>query len=116
MKAWGAWAAVWSRFTEAPERYPQLPALLRGARATSFMSVFADDEAWPQDNETGETMLRGGLVAAASADDPQGARRAGPAQRLVPRGVQHFKGVRVPRHGKNDVRTADPQRSPSRGV
>lgn len=59
----GAWEAVWSRFTEAPERYPHLPALLRSARSQSYLFIFADDEAWPQDNEAGETTLRGALAA-----------------------------------------------------
>ena len=59
----GAWLSVWNRFTEAPARYPALPALLRQARPSKTDDLFFDLSSWPQDNEEAETALRDDLAA-----------------------------------------------------
>lgn len=56
----GAWAHVWKRFAEAPERYPGIPDRLRLAKPAVLS--FEPDEAWPQDNEAAEDQLRNVLV------------------------------------------------------
>jgi hypothetical protein len=54
------WNDVWSRFREAPQRYPRLPDLLQ--RASSGQgSLFAASERSPADNERAEGELRGAL-------------------------------------------------------
>ncbi|MBM3127990.1 MAG: BREX-1 system phosphatase PglZ type B [Chloroflexi bacterium] len=53
----GAWARVWQRFAEAPQAYPNLPALLRNARPQISMFDELMPE-WPQDNERAEEQLR----------------------------------------------------------
>lgn len=54
----GEWPVVWQRFLEAPEAYPQLPALLAQARPVQ-LSLFAEPlPYWPQDTQTAENKLR----------------------------------------------------------
>lgn len=74
----GRWRKVWSRFREAPERYPNLPTRLRAAAealasATGQGSfAFDDRDAWPQANESEEADLEAqlrNLVDRASADE-----------------------------------------------
>ncbi len=102
----GAWELVWSRFAEAPRKYPHLPDLLRRAKPPQG-NLFDRSPRWPQDNEEGELSLRQALLelakkpeaearAALAALEPQhGARRdwvwadlaqAPLAQALVPLG------------------------------
>lgn len=54
----GAWEAVWTRFAEAPQRYPNLPDLLRRARPANPDGLLHVPASWPQDNEAEETLLR----------------------------------------------------------
>ena len=56
------WELVWSRFTEAPGNYLQLPDLLRRARPKKDAGMFARQDSWPQDNDAAEAVLRGRLV------------------------------------------------------
>ncbi len=67
----GAWAEVWNRFAEIPERYPGIPERLRQAKPLDLLTV--DQNAWPQDNEAGEAQLRG-LLLDFAALTPEGAR------------------------------------------
>jgi hypothetical protein len=59
----GAWQSVWNRFAEAPQRYPNLPDLLRRARPVTPDALFHDPSSWPQDNEAQERALRARLIA-----------------------------------------------------
>jgi len=52
------WDLVWTRFEEAPEAYPNLPALLRQAKPKAEDSLFFKHECWPQCNERAEAELR----------------------------------------------------------
>ena len=60
----GAWKEVWSRFAEAPARYPGLPELLRRARPAQPDDLFLKSASpvWPQDNEALELELRNALA------------------------------------------------------
>ncbi len=67
----GAWSMVWQRFKDAPLNYPHIPALLRQAKPQltklpqRTQLTFFDDtvvEAWPQDNEHREGVLRQALL------------------------------------------------------
>ena len=62
---------VWQRFKDAPQNYPHIPALLRQAKPQltklpqRTQLTFFDDtvvEAWPQDNEHREGVLRQALL------------------------------------------------------
>jgi hypothetical protein len=68
----GAWAEVWRRFADMPERYPGIPQLLRQARPLELFTEHA--EAWPQDNEAAEDQLRTLLLDFAVLT-PEGARK-----------------------------------------
>lgn len=67
----GAWAEVWRRFEQDPERYSGIEERLRKGRPTVQLSMLADPSAapgaWPQDNEEAEQTLRGSLAQLASA-------------------------------------------------
>ena len=56
----GAWAHVWKRFAETPERYPGITDQLRKARPTEQLALgdSPHSDVWPQDNETAEVLLR----------------------------------------------------------
>ena len=54
----GIWQTVWHRFAEAPQRYPNLPDLLRRARPATTDTLFHEPSSWPQDNEAQEAALR----------------------------------------------------------
>jgi hypothetical protein len=55
----GPWQIVWQRFCEAPTGYPNIPALLRKARASIRPTLFERLQPyWPQDNEAAEAVLR----------------------------------------------------------
>jgi hypothetical protein len=62
----GQWPKVWQRFKEAPNRYPQIPDLLRQAKQPKNPDLFSNEniveEFWPQDNEFGEKQLRSQLT------------------------------------------------------
>ena len=55
----GPWDAVWRRFEEAPNIYPDLPALLGRAMPDWFAPPRSS---WPQCNEADETTLRDALL------------------------------------------------------
>jgi hypothetical protein len=58
---YGPWARVWTRFEEAPDAYPTLPALLDRARPPrGFFDPPA--ETWPEDNRIAEEQLREALA------------------------------------------------------
>lgn len=61
----GAWAEVWRRFGQDPERYRGIEDLLRKARPEQLFT--GPDGAWPQDNEAAEDNLRGALGDLAEA-------------------------------------------------
>jgi hypothetical protein len=55
----GAWAKVWERFAEAPEKYPGVPERLRAAKPQVLMPEHPDS--WPQVNEDAEADVRRAL-------------------------------------------------------
>lgn len=65
----GAWQPVWSRYCEAPKRYPKIPALIR--KTPLPMELYKDG--WPQWNESEENSLRDELSEAKELP-PQQAR------------------------------------------
>ncbi|MEJ7711054.1 MAG: hypothetical protein WKF84_14615 [Pyrinomonadaceae bacterium] len=77
----GAWSDVWTRFAEAPRRYPKLPALLRRANpkpAASVSELFvshAPNPRFPHDNEALENELRDALRALSTLTPAAAARR-----------------------------------------
>jgi len=72
----GEWDVVWQRFTDAPRRFPGIPAALDQARPQS--TLLADDgphpESWPSWNREQEDLLRTALSALADLPDEQAAR------------------------------------------
>ena len=56
----GPWGAVWKRFCEAPQRYPNIPDTLRKCQMPSFdlLSDISTKGAWPQWNDSEEDALR----------------------------------------------------------
>lgn len=67
----GAWANVWKRFAETPDRYPGVVDQLRKSRPAELLVENA--QSWPQDNEMGEDQLRNRLRDFESLT-PEGAR------------------------------------------
>lgn len=68
----GAWAQVWKRYADSPERHPGVADQLRKARPEE---LFLDHrEVWPQDNEMAEDQLRN-LLRDFEALTPEGARK-----------------------------------------
>lgn len=60
---YGAWAAVWERYEEAPTAYPNLADLLRQAQPQQ-LSLFGEPQhTWPGYNEQQENALRTELLA-----------------------------------------------------
>ena len=57
----GAWAAVWERFAEAPDRYGDIAGLLRRSRPSGGLRF--DRERWPDLNEEDEAAVRRALGA-----------------------------------------------------
>lgn len=55
----GAWAHVWKRFAETPERYSGIVGQLRKARPDEL--IVENLDVWPQDNEMAEDQLRSRL-------------------------------------------------------
>ena len=67
-KRQGKWSDVWSRYCEAPDRWPNVEHQLRAAGPVQRALFDAKlDEAWPQDNEIAEAMLRDALNDLANA-------------------------------------------------
>lgn len=65
----GPWQAVWERYCEAPNRYPNIPTQIRNCQPPLF-DLFADEKVaggWPQWNEDEEEKLHSGLMALAEA-------------------------------------------------
>lgn len=67
----GQWGAVWERFCEAPQRYPNIPDTLRKCQLPSFdlLSDVSTKGAWPQWNDAEEDTLRQKLLALETATD-----------------------------------------------
>ena len=79
----GAWARVWQRYLEAPDRYPGIADRLRQARPPQTGDLFGRESAWPQDNEALEEDLRASLAKL------DGARPDRAAQQIVDLEEQH---------------------------
>ncbi len=60
---YGAWAAVWERYEEAPIAYPNLPGLLRQAQPQQLGFFGEPQPTWPGYNEQQEDALRAELLA-----------------------------------------------------
>ena len=69
----GQWGAVWERFCEAPQRYPNIPDTLRKCQMPSFdlLSDISTRGAWPQWNDVEEDSLRQKLSALGASTDAQ---------------------------------------------
>jgi hypothetical protein len=53
------WDALWERYAESAEIYPNIPDILRRAKP---MRLLFDREAWPDENENDENSLRRGFL------------------------------------------------------
>lgn len=64
----GAWGAVWNRFCEAPNRYPNIPFQIRKCQtpSNSFPTEHIFD-GWPQWNDTQEKQLANDLITLAKS-------------------------------------------------
>lgn len=73
----GAWRAVWARYSEAPQRYPRLPALLRRCTPPpiQLFSSAATHGGWPQWNAAREDDLRHALITLAQLPPHQARAR-----------------------------------------
>ena len=73
----GQWGAVWERFCEAPQRYPNIPDTLRKCQMPSFdlLSDVSTKGTWPQWNDAEEDALREKLLELKTATET-GARSA----------------------------------------
>lgn len=60
---YGAWAAVWERYEEAPAAYPNLPGLLRQAQPQQLALFGEPLPTWPSYNDQQEDALRSELLA-----------------------------------------------------
>jgi hypothetical protein len=68
-QAGGAWAAVWSRFSHAPHRYPGTLQLLRAVVPPAGEGLFKPrEEGYPKLNSDAESSLRAELSEAAKKD------------------------------------------------
>jgi hypothetical protein len=56
----GAWKKVWDRFVDAPERYPNIPNLLRQAEPATLLDEHPDS--WPGFNDRAEESVREALL------------------------------------------------------
>ncbi len=73
----GPWKSVWERYCEAPQRYPQIPTLIKKCKKPDF-DLFADEtttSGWPQWNEGQEAQLRKGLMELASLPEHEARKR-----------------------------------------
>ena len=65
----GSWHAIWERYCEAPERYPNIPVQIRKCQPPLF-DLFADEQVvggWPQWNDGQENSLHDDLMFLAKA-------------------------------------------------
>ena len=64
----GSWRAVWDRFCEAPQRYPNIPGQIRRSQLPEFdlFTVAEASSGWPQWNEAQERSLRQDFMALAN--------------------------------------------------
>ena len=60
-----AWYGVWERFAESPMLYPGIPDLLRRAKPKN-LELFAERDAWPDENDSMEEALRAALAGVGS--------------------------------------------------
>lgn len=69
----GQWIAVWERFCEAPQRYPNIPDTLRKCQMPPFdlLSDISTKGAWPQWNDAEEDALLQKLLALGTSTDAQ---------------------------------------------
>jgi len=69
----GQWGAVWERFCEAPQRYPNVPDTLRKCQMPTFdlLSDISTKGTWPQWNDAEEDALRQKLLALGTSTDTQ---------------------------------------------
>lgn len=81
------WDAVWQRYVDGPDPYPNIPDRLRVARPKAT-GLFDFCESWPQDNEQMEQELRQGL---------QSLKTAPPAS--VPQQIADLEQRHGPRRG-----------------
>ena len=56
-----AWYGVWERFAESPALFPGVPDLLRRAKPKN-LGLFAEKDAWPDENDSMENALRKALL------------------------------------------------------
>jgi len=73
----GPWHGVWERYTEAPQRYPNIPGRIRQCPPPPF-DLFADAESaggWPQWNDSQEQALRRELMALATLPAHEASKR-----------------------------------------
>jgi len=56
----GPWAKVWARFTEAPDAFPGVPAVLARSRPAGELAL--DREPWPDLNDEDEEAVRSALA------------------------------------------------------
>ena len=82
----GAWQPVWSRYCEAPKRYPNIPALIR--KTPLPMELYKDG--WPQWNDSEENSVRDELSRAKELP-PQQAR-----EELIKLEVKHCSRRQLP--------------------
>ncbi|MFP4183467.1 MAG: BREX-1 system phosphatase PglZ type B [Halorhodospira sp.] len=63
----GPWALVWQRYSESPQRYPNIPAQIRRCQTPEFDLLADADSAggWPQWNDKQEDKLRHQLTSLA---------------------------------------------------
>jgi len=57
----GAWAAIWDRYAEAPDKYPNMMDLLRRAQPPELVDAHRDS--WPVINDEAEATLRKALAS-----------------------------------------------------
>lgn len=66
----GDWRLAWDRFTEAPSRYPNLPAVLDQARPQeTLLDEQPHPDSWPSWNREQEDLLRSALLTLGGAPD-----------------------------------------------
>lgn len=69
-----AWYGVWERYAESPSLFPGIPELLRRAKPRS-LDLFAEKDAWPDENEAMENSLRKSLLEVGTMSPSEARRR-----------------------------------------
>jgi len=67
-----AWYGVWERFVESPALYPGIPDLLRRAKPKE---LFVERDAWPDEAESMENILRAALIEVGSMKPAEARQR-----------------------------------------